>query len=256
MDKLKNALQKMYHAADSNIPDLAVDFFRKFTEFYKNRDDLEEFTKPIPDTLEMWDEIYARLVVLREGLKHGGEEENDKIEILNQLIDEAEKESLKRCKVLKECKSILAPQSIPYYISLTNINPNIFRPTLKKFQEKIGALENGHSEIKSIPLDVPARKLTKGEMFRQLRLLSFRLSTLEEGGYPGTQESRYEFDALYAAISQYYRQRSYNILTDKIGYSHSRMYSLNSFENCSLCWRFVPKRCPGDNKKPYCAIHA
>lgn len=255
MDALKKLLYAIYHAADSQIPQLAGDLFSQLVQFYTECEKIKVLTNPIPVNLAMWDEIGDRLAVLLNFHQCGYVKNIVESKKLYQIIKDYENEARKRGKILKEISHILAPESIEYYLKLTNINPNTFRSKIKQFWDKLDTPENQTYLIKKSHFNLKPGNLTRQIIDHEMKLLSFNISLIEDKDSKKGKELRNEFDALKVAISQYYRHQIDKTLADKHSFSHSSMYALNDFENCSLCWRFVPKKDRMGNKKPYCEFH-
>lgn len=84
----------------------------------------------------------------------------------------------------------------------------------------------------------------------EIRKISANLSKLGFYRDKRIDELRLELEAFECVVLQYYK-----MLTGKDVVHPSKMYALNDFEPCSLCWRFVPKKKAGDNTKTFCDVH-
>lgn len=254
MQTLKKLLEQIYYAPDSKLPELAGQFFLHLTDTHKDFVNIKRIISPIPVDLNMWNRIGVKLRILKR-LFNQDEKISSLSPELSRIINDFSKEMEKRRKRLKDIRHIIGHDSIEYYLELTNINPNTFGTKIRQFWNKLDTPENQTYLIKKSPFNLKAGHFNRQIITQELKLLSFNISMIEEADFYKGKKLRDEFDALYAAIWQYYKSWINKILSDKNGFSYSRMSSLNDFENCSLCWRFVPKKGKGDNRKPYCGFH-
>lgn len=256
MDILRKLIMQMYHAADSKIPALSEQFFSHLADICQECAAIKDLQQSIPCDCNMWEIILNRIISI-SNLSYGENWKNIQTNVrLKQLINEFEKEAIRRQKNINEVCTILEAASIPYYLNLTNINSNTATTIIKQFWTKIDTLGNGKLVTKRNFFNFKSGNISKDIIEKELKLLSLHISLIIDGGnIEQGRDLTYEFDAIKAALSQYHRNKEAKIIAGKTGLSLSKMFALHDFEYCSLCWRFVPKKSQGDSRKAFCGIH-
>lgn len=252
MDELKKIIQSMYHANDFQIPELAARFFEGFIQKYspENMERVKEFCKQIQKDFSMWDKINDIIEMLgntpRNSINFRGREDDG----LQELLQELSNLPAKRNANLKELATMIMPQAMQYCLMMTNINPATARTKLNRFWK-----EFERDIYNDIPLAKRNRALPNNGfdidfLQDEIRKISANLSKLEFCRDKRIDELRLELEAFECVVLQYYKR-----FTGKAVMHPSKMYALNDFEPCSLCWRFVPKKEAGDNTKTFCDVH-
>lgn len=256
MDTLNKLIQQIYHVPDSRIPALAEKFFSHLLKIWPECSVIPTLHLPIPSDLKIWNEIHERIEAIKDLLLRKGEINSRQDSRLDQIVNEFEKEAIKRIKRLEYVGTFLEKEAIPFYLKLTHLNPNNFGTRIKQFWNKIDTPENQKYCIKKSPFNLKSGKITQHIIEQELKLLSLNIHLIIEGGeIEKGRNLLNEFAGIRTAIRQYYSYKNEKNIEGKKGDIFTNSPGLNDFDTCSLCWRLVPKKAKGDSKKPYCKIH-